>query len=205
MKKKIAGKKKEKTEKAFTPKQQLFVLEYLIDYNATKAAIRAGYSEHTAMEQGYQLLQIPSVRAAISSKLNERYDDIDITGKRILREIAKIAFSNLKQVADWDGKRFTLKDSDQLDEDSAAILRNLSMTEGESESSNSRGSSSSSSRSLSFGTFDKLKALELLAKNKSLLIEKHEVTGKDGAPFIAETLTDAQIDARIKLLTESKK
>ena len=49
-----------------TPKQQRFVEEYLIDLNATQAAIRAGYSKHTANEQGSQLLAKLSIQAAVA-------------------------------------------------------------------------------------------------------------------------------------------
>ena len=54
-----------------TPKQQAFVSEYLIDLNATQAAIRAGYSPKTAEQLGYQLLQHPSVRAAVDEALEK--------------------------------------------------------------------------------------------------------------------------------------
>ena len=55
-----------------TQKQKQFVEEYLIDLNATQAAIRAGYSPQTAQEQGYQLLQKTSVQSAIGKAMAER-------------------------------------------------------------------------------------------------------------------------------------
>ncbi len=61
------------------PKQQRFAEEYLIDSNATQAAIRAGYSAKTAMEQGYQLLQKPSVRAAIRAAQAEHREHTKVT------------------------------------------------------------------------------------------------------------------------------
>ena len=51
---------------ALTAKQERFVAEYLIDLNATQAAIRAGYSEKTADQYGHQLLKKTSVAAAIA-------------------------------------------------------------------------------------------------------------------------------------------
>lgn len=165
-----------KDEAGLTPMQEKFVLFYCNDpkHNATKAAKDAGYSEDTAAQQGYQLLQIPSVHKAIQAKLKERYNILDITGDRILRELAKIAFGSMKDVAKWDGDTFTLLDSDEIDDDAAALIK--SMSHSESESSSAEGSSSS--KSISFGTFDKLKALELLAKNKKLLTDKVEHSGK---------------------------
>lgn len=163
-----------KNKKGLTPMQELFVRHFLIGYNATQAAKDAGYSEHTAMEQGSQLLKVPSVRKAISDKLDERYDTLDITGDRILREMAKIAFSNLKNVATWNGDSFELKDSSEISEDDASMLKSLSKTVNEYSSDKGDGSS----KSLSFVVHDKLKALEMLAKNKKLLTEKLEIHDK---------------------------
>jgi len=166
-----------KNEEGLTPAQESFVLHYcnMVRPNATQAAKDAGYSEATAGQLGYQLLQKPSIRSAIQAKLQERFDTLDITGDRILREIATIAFGNLKQVAKWSEGGFQLLDSDELSDEEANLLKSLSMSE--SESSSSEGSSSS--HSISFGTFDKLKALELLAKNKKLLTDvvEHKDTG----------------------------
>jgi phage terminase small subunit len=50
-----------------TPRQQIFVAEYLIDLNATQAAIRAGYSEHTAEQQGSRLLGNVEIAQAIQA------------------------------------------------------------------------------------------------------------------------------------------
>ena len=57
---------------ALTAKQARFIEEYLVDLNATQAAIRAGYSEKTAEQQGYQLLQKTSVQRAIEVAVSER-------------------------------------------------------------------------------------------------------------------------------------
>ncbi len=62
-----------------TPKQERFVQEYMIDSNATQAAIRAGYSEQTAAEQGYQLLQKTSVKAAIQDMQAEHRERTAVT------------------------------------------------------------------------------------------------------------------------------
>ncbi len=64
---------------SLTPKQQRFVDEYQIDLNATQAAVRAGYSEHTAAEQGYQLLQKPSVQASIAAAQDAVSKRVEVT------------------------------------------------------------------------------------------------------------------------------
>ena len=70
-----------------TAKQSVFVQEYLIDLNATQAAIRAGYSENSAMEQGYQLLQKTSVVDAIRLAQDERSARLEIEADWVLGKI----------------------------------------------------------------------------------------------------------------------
>lgn len=69
-----------------TPKQEAFVREYLIDLNATQAAIRAGYSEATASEQGSRLLGNVKVAEAIATAKAERAEKCDIDALWVLRE-----------------------------------------------------------------------------------------------------------------------
>ncbi len=69
-----------------TPKQEAFVREYLIDLNATQAAIRAGYSEATASEQGSRLLGNVKVAEAIALAKAERAEKCDIDALWVLRE-----------------------------------------------------------------------------------------------------------------------
>jgi phage terminase small subunit len=70
-----------------TPKQERFVQEYTLDSNATQAAIRAGYSAKTAMEQGYQLLQKPSVKAAIQDMQAEHRERTKVTVESLTEKL----------------------------------------------------------------------------------------------------------------------
>lgn len=70
-----------------TPKQEAFVREYLIDLNATQAAIRAGYSEQTAEQQGHQLLKKTLVAAAVQIGMDERSKRTEITQDYVLMTI----------------------------------------------------------------------------------------------------------------------
>lgn len=79
-----------------TDKQARFVQEYLIDLNATQAAIRAKYSEKTANEQGARLLANVSIRAAIDEAMDERSERTGITADMVLQELAHIAFDDIK-------------------------------------------------------------------------------------------------------------
>ncbi|WP_392565818.1 terminase small subunit [Utexia brackfieldae] len=73
-----------------TDKQELFCREYLIDLNATQAAIRAGYSEKTAEQMGYQLLQKTSVQAHIQSLKKNRNKRNQIDADYVLRRLTEI-------------------------------------------------------------------------------------------------------------------
>ena len=79
---------------ALTEKQARFVAEYLVDLNATQAAIRAGYSEKTAEVIGYENLRKPQIAEAINHAKAVRSERTEITQDMVLRELAKIAFSN---------------------------------------------------------------------------------------------------------------
>lgn len=84
-----------------TAKQRRFCDEYLIDLNATQAAIRAGYSPDTAEQIGYQLLQKTSVSNEIDKAMAERSKRTGINADRVIMEIAKLAFVNADDVIDF--------------------------------------------------------------------------------------------------------
>ncbi len=79
---------------ALTKKQKRFVEEYLIDLNATQAAIRAGYSPQTAYSIGDENLKKPEIKNAIDKALAERSRRTGVNADRIIEELAKIAFLN---------------------------------------------------------------------------------------------------------------
>lgn len=78
-------------EPAVTPKQQLFVREYLVDLNATQAAIRAGYSAKTARSIGSELLTNPDIAAAVQAAADKRSAKAEITAQAVLQNIQRIA------------------------------------------------------------------------------------------------------------------
>ena len=77
-------------------KHARFVAEYLVDLNATQAAIRAGYSAKTAEQQGYRLLRNVQIAAAVAEGHRKRLNRLDITAERVLNEVARIAFSDIR-------------------------------------------------------------------------------------------------------------
>jgi len=105
-----------------TPKQKRFVEEYLVDRNATQAAIRAGYSKKTAGQIGDENLKKPEIEKAIrlgEEKLSQR---TKITQERVLQEYARIAFFDPRKLFNADG---TPKHISDLDDDTAAAIAGL--------------------------------------------------------------------------------
>ena len=86
---------------ALTAKQKMFVAEYLVDLNATQAAIRAGYSEKTADRIGPELLGKTCVDKAIQEAMTERSKRTNITADKVLNEIAAIAFDDISNYLDF--------------------------------------------------------------------------------------------------------
>src|SRR5262245_26754988 len=74
-----------------TPRQQRFVEEYLIDLNATQAAIRAGYSSKTAGQQGERLLKNVEIKAAVDDAISERSERTKVTSAKVLERLWSIA------------------------------------------------------------------------------------------------------------------
>ncbi|MEN8196703.1 MAG: terminase small subunit [Pseudomonadota bacterium] len=84
------------THRKLTDRQGLFVREYLVDLNATQAAIRAGYARGSASRRGWALRRHPRVAAQINAALDDRARLVGITAERVLYEIALLGFANIK-------------------------------------------------------------------------------------------------------------
>ena len=145
-----------------TKKQKRFIEEYLIDLNATQAAIRAGYSPDTAKSIGSENLTKPDIKAQIARAMAERSRRTGVNADRVIMELAKIAFVNANDVI--DAETATLK-PDALPEDTAAIQSVKVKTFGED----------GLEREIKMA--DKLKALELLGKHLGMFRDKLEVSG----------------------------
>lgn len=145
-------------------KRQRFADEYLIDLNATQAAIRAGYSSKTANEQGSRLLADVNVRAYIDERMAELSKRTGVNQERILRELARIAFLDPTTLVNMDDA--TIR-GDASEDDTAAIA-SVKVKEV-------KGDFESIEREVKFA--DKLKALELLGKRFAMWVDKQQVEG----------------------------
>ncbi|WP_204856409.1 MULTISPECIES: terminase small subunit [unclassified Pseudomonas] len=96
-----------------TAKQRRFVDEYLIDLNATQAAIRAGFSPRTARQAGNRLLSNVDIQAATAKRMDARADRVGITQDMVLRELAKIGFSDIRKVVRWGETMVRMVDGEE--------------------------------------------------------------------------------------------
>ena len=145
-----------------TEKQQRFVDEYLIDLNATQAAIRAGYSVKTADAIGCENLTKPNIQQAIAEHMAERSKRTGINQDRVVLELARIAFVKMTDLVDSHGR---IKDG--ASEDDLACIESVKYKQSESET----GSSVEREVKIS----PKLKALELLGKHLGMWNDKLDV------------------------------
>jgi phage terminase small subunit len=99
------------------PKQQRFCQEYLLDLNATQAAIRAGYSPKTATAIGAEHLTKPHIQAEIQRLQTERSQRLDITADEVLLDLAAIAFTPITDVLTVENGKVTLLDSSEWSDD----------------------------------------------------------------------------------------
>ncbi|HHJ1482378.1 terminase small subunit [Pseudomonas aeruginosa] len=95
---------------ALTKKQRLFVEEYLVDLNATQAAIRAGYSTRRATEIGYQLLQRPEVAQAIQAAMAERSKRTEVEADYVIRRLREIDEMDVLDILEDDGSFRSIRD-----------------------------------------------------------------------------------------------
>lgn len=156
-------------------KQKLFIQEYLIDLNATQAAIRAGYSKKTAQEQGSRLLSKVIIQEAIQKAMKERAARTGITADHILNEIAIIAFSDLKNYIEIndDTGAIRAKGFEEMPEGTSRALE--SITEHRMIREDSKGKDTIINEKVMFKMHNKLGALEDLAEHLGLLKGKNVV------------------------------
>ena len=103
----------------FTAKQQKFVDEYLIDNNASRAALAAGYSKKTAYRTGSENLQKPQIKAEIDNALAKQSERTQISADRVLKELARVGFANMQDFIARDGRTTDIHSLNK--HDSAAI------------------------------------------------------------------------------------
>lgn len=168
-----------------SPKEKIFVDEYLKHLNATQAVKAAGYKVKDAAAKGSQILRKGNIQAYVKKAMQNRERRTEITQDRVLSEIAKVAFSNIGDIMDWSDAGIRLRNSNDLSKDQKAAISSIKekVTDGEG----------FSTKTLEVRFHDKIKSLELLAKHLGLLdgsgkpqVEDNRFTRTDAILSIAE-------------------
>lgn len=165
-------------------KQKRFCQEYIIDLNATKAAIRAGYSENGAKVQGHRLLTNANIKSYIVELIKNISQKTEITAERVLKEYAKLAFTNFDDLVDMSTGRPVFRDIEAINPDHMAALQSVSETKV----------------GLKFRMHDKKGALDALARHLGIFAEdnKRELEMKIGkiteedADFVRKIFADIE-------------
>lgn len=158
-----------------TPRQEAFVREYLIDLNATQAAIRAGYTPKGADVTGSKMLGNPKVADAIKEAQSKRAERTEITADRVLREYARIAFYNPGRVLRVNRDGLPVVDFSEATEEDYRVLAEVSTEQGASRFDD-EGNPTVSVFKAKVKHHNKLSALDALAKHLGMMTEKLDVT-----------------------------
>lgn len=150
-------------------KAKRFADEYLVDCNATRAYIAAGYKAKdnaSAATLASRLLKNDQVAAYIKARQVQLAAKLGITQERVLAEYAKIAFSDMRKFVEWGPTGIKLLDSKELADGEAVVVAEVSET------------TSAQGGSLKFKLHDKKGALDSLAKHLGLLVERKQIDVK---------------------------
>lgn len=143
------------TKTPLSERQKKFCDEYLLDFNGTQAAVRAGYSKKSAKEQGSRLLTKINVQQYLNTKKQKAAAKFEISHERTLQEIGKIAYSNIKSLFNEDG---SLKKISDMTDEEACLLSSVEVDEIISEKKKI-------GETRKVKLWDKTKGLEMLAKH----------------------------------------
>lgn len=141
-----------------TSKQERFCHFYGHHENAALAARQAGYSAKTSSVKGSQLLAMPKIRKICDELIQKRMEKLEITGEKILAELAKIAFTDATAIVGVSDGMMSVEDFDALTPEQRACIASVKRT----------------SEGVEIKLYDKLSALEKLGKNQKLFTDVHE-------------------------------
>lgn len=167
---------------ALTEQKKRFVERYFETLKGAQSAIDVGYSEATAKQIAYNLLQEPEVDQYLQELRNKLSAKHGVTQDRIIEEYAKIAFFDIREIYDVDGGLIHVK---QLDDKSAGAIASIKSTEewGEDDEGNKVVIGTNKEVKL----FDKIRALQDLGKHLGLF-EKDNSQKKPETPSLTVTI-----------------
>ena len=170
------------TTAKLTPKQRCWVEEYLIDLNATQAAIRAGYSKKTAKQIGTENLGKPVLQEAIAEAMKARSARTEITQDEVLRELALIGFADMGDYVTITDSGDVLLDLAGLPEGATKVIHEITQDEHRE----GKGEDARDLKKTKLKLYDKRAALVDIGRHLGMFKQQHEHTGKDDEPLKVE-------------------
>jgi len=159
---------------------ELFAREYVVDLNAERAAIAAGYSRKTAASRGCQLLNKVKVQKAIDRLISARSTRLELKADRVIEEIQRLAFSNMQDYTRTDSDGKPVLDLSNISRDQFAAVQEIR--------EDTTGGSGDGERKVVVRTTlklsDKTKNLELLCRHLGILQDKMKITGLESLASI---------------------
>lgn len=173
--------------KALTDRQRRFVEEYMVDLNATQAAVRAGYSPRkTGLYT--QLFGLPHVRAAVEAALAEKAERSRIDAERVLEELGKIAFANMLDYVRAGPDGAPVVDLARIERDAGAAIQRISIEYfRDGEAGEGRGAGGPQVRRVQVTLADKRAALREIARHLGLYRDKIELSTPQNRPIYVVT------------------
>lgn len=170
-----------------TEKQKIFCEEYVIDFNGTQAAIRAGYSKKTSNVTSSENLAKPYIQSYIQKLIKDREKRTEINADMVVKELAKIAFFDIRKIFHQDGRLVNPRD---LDDDTARVISGIKVRDVKN--------GEDIETIIEYKLNDKFKSLESLGKHlgmfdKTIKIEdetKTNLTVEDISKAVANGLPD---------------
>ena len=170
---------------ALNPKQECFCVEYVVDFNATKAAKRAGYAESSAHSQAHDLLKKPEVKARIQEHIKERFEAANISVERVLTEIALMGHANMVDYTRVLPDGTAVVDLSDLTRDQFAAIQEVVVDEY----MEGRGEDAREVKKVKVKLADKKGNLELLGRYLKMFTDRVEHSGSisvNGVNFATE-------------------
>lgn len=173
------------SDEKLSAREKRFCEEYIIDLIGGEAAIRAGYSEKTADQQASRMLRKVKIKNYIAELMKEREKRTEITQDRVLKELARIAFFDIRKLYNDDG---SLKRPDELDDDAASVLSGIDVVEmaGGLNVDGEGGISHIPMFTKKAKVFDKNSALTLAMRHLGMLNDKINVGGQQNNPLTVQ-------------------
>jgi phage terminase small subunit len=160
-----------------TAKQRRFVEEYCTDWNGTQAAIRAGYAKRSAQQIATENLLKPVIQQAIGKELDRLTEETGVTAEKVLRELGRIAFSDLRDLFVWSEEHAAFIPSRDLTEEEAAVISEIQSETITTNIGSEEDGISETRVKLKMKTYDKLGALDKLSRHLGLFKDTVEHTG----------------------------